>query len=68
MGQTMKVNELNEMTIAELDSQLIDIKKEQFNLKLQQVSGQLENPNRIKQLRRTVARIKTIQNAKKVEG
>ncbi|MDF7807059.1 50S ribosomal protein L29 [Pontiellaceae bacterium B12219] len=64
----MKVNELNEMTIAELDQQLVDIKKEQFNLKLQQVSGQLENPTRIKQLRRTVARIKTIQNAKKVEG
>jgi large subunit ribosomal protein L29 len=68
MGLTMKVNELNEMTIAELDQQLVDIKKEQFNLKLQQVSGQLENPTRIKQLRRTVARIKTIQNAKKVEG
>ncbi|MDH3981479.1 MAG: 50S ribosomal protein L29 [Kiritimatiellaceae bacterium] len=64
----MKVNELNEMTIAELDAQLVEIKKEQFNLKLQQVSGQLENPARIKELRRAVARIKTIQNAKKVEG
>ena len=64
----MKVNELNEMTLEELDQQLVDIKKEQFNLKLQQVSGQLENPSRMKELRRTVARIKTIQNAKKVEG
>jgi large subunit ribosomal protein L29 len=68
MGQTMKVNELKEMTMEELDQQLVDIKKEQFNLKLQQVSGQLENPARMKELRRTVARIKTIQNAKKVEG
>jgi large subunit ribosomal protein L29 len=68
MGQTMKVNELKEMTIEELDQQLVDIKKEQFNLKLQQVSGQLENPSRMKELRRTVARIKTIQTAKKVEG
>ena len=64
----MKVNELKEMTIEELDQQLLDIKKEQFNLKLQQVSGQLENPSRMKVLRRTVARIKTIQTAKKVEG
>ncbi len=64
----MKVKELKEMTMEELDQQLVDIKKEQFNLKLQQVSGQLENPARMKELRRTVARIKTIQNAKKVEG
>ena len=64
----MKINELNEMTMEELDQQLAEIKKEQFNLKLQQVSGQLENQARIKELRRSVARIKTIQNAKKVEG
>jgi len=63
----MKVNDLKEMTMEELDQQLQDIKKEQFNLKVQQVSGQLENPARIKDLRRTVARIKTIQNHK-VEG
>lgn len=63
----MKVKDLKEMTMEELDAQLQDIKKEQFNLKLQQVSGQLENPARIKELRRTVARIKTIQK-QKVEG
>ena len=64
----MKVKELKEMTVEELDQQMAEIKKEQFNLKLQQVSGQLENPARIKELRRSVARIKTIQNQKKVEG
>ena len=63
----MKVKELKEMTMEELDQQLKDIKKEQFNLQLQQVSGRLENPARVKDLRRTVARIKTIQN-QKVEG
>ena len=63
----MKVNDLKEMTMEELDQQLQDIKKEQFNLQLQQVSGQLENPARVKELRRTVARIKTIQN-QNVEG
>lgn len=64
----MKVKELKELTMEELDQQLTEIRKEQFNLKLQQVSGQLENPARIKELRRTVARIQTIQNQKKVEG
>lgn len=63
----MKVKEIKEMTMDELDQQLRDIKKEQFNLQLQQVSGQLENPARMKELRRTVARIKTIQH-QKVEG
>ena len=63
----MKLKDLKEMTIEELNQQLSDIKEEQFNLQVQQVSGQLENSARIKELRRTVARIKTIQNAK-VEG
>lgn len=64
----MKFNDLKEMTMEELDQQVLDIKREQFNLRLQQVSGQLENPARMKHLRRTVARIKTIQNNKKVAG
>ena len=63
----MKMKELQELTMDELDQRLRDIRKEQFNLQLQQVSGQLENPARVKELRRTVARIRTIQN-QKVEG
>ena len=63
----MKVKEINEMTMEELEQKLRDIRKEQFNLQLQQVSGQLENPARVKDLRRMVARIKTIQN-QKAEG
>lgn len=64
----MKVKELKEMTVAELDVQLEEIREEQFKLKLQQVSGQLEHPSRIRDLRRSVARIKTLQNQKKAEG
>ncbi|OUX37229.1 MAG: 50S ribosomal protein L29 [Kiritimatiellaceae bacterium TMED266] len=64
----MKVKELKEMTVAELDVQLKEIREEQFKLKLQQVSGQLEHPSRIRDLRRSVARIKTLQNQKKAEG
>jgi large subunit ribosomal protein L29 len=57
-----KARQLNDMTTAELQAQLNDAKKEMFTLRLQQVSGQLENPLRIRTLRRTIARIKTIMN------
>ena len=64
----MKVKELKEMTVAELDVKLQEIREEQFKLKLQQVSGQLEHPHRIQEMRRMVARIKTLQQQKKAEG
>ena len=64
-----KVKELTDMTTVELRQQLEDAKKELFTLRLQQVSGQLENPLRIRATRRSVARIKTVMNqAAKAEG
>ena len=64
-----KVKQLTDMTTAELQQQLDDAKKELFTLRLQQVSGQLENPLRIRAVRRSVARIKTVMNqAAKAEG
>jgi len=64
-----KVKELTDMTTVELQQQLEDAKKELFTLRLQQVSGQLENPLRIRATRRSVARIKTVMNqAAKAEG
>ena len=64
-----KVKELTDMTTVELQQQLEDAKKELFTLRLQQISGQLENPLRIRAVRRSVARIKTIMNqAAKAEG
>lgn len=64
-----KVKELTDMTTIELQQQLEDTKKELFTLRLQQVSGQLENPLRIRAERRAVARIKTVMNqAAKAEG
>lgn len=57
-----KTKELTEMTTAELQEQLADAKKEMFTLRLQQVSGQLENPLQIRSVRRSIARIKTIMN------
>ncbi len=64
-----KSKKLTDNTTAELQQQLEDAKKELFTLRLQQVSGQLENPLRIRAVRRLVARIKTVINqAAKAEG
>ena len=64
-----KTKQLTDMTAGELQEQLDDAKKELFNLRLQQVSGQLENPLRIRAVRRSIARINTIMNqAANAEG
>lgn len=64
-----KTKQLTDLTTVELQQQLDDAKKELFNMRLQQVSGQLENPLRIRAVRRSVARIKTVMNqAAKAEG
>lgn len=56
----MNANELRSKTVEELKTELLDLKKEQFNLRFQSASGQLENTARVRQVRRDIARIKTI--------
>jgi large subunit ribosomal protein L29 len=56
----MKIKELREMTIEELGTKRRELKHEMLNLRIQQQSGQLENPARIYLLRKDVARIETI--------
>lgn len=64
-----KSKKTTDNTAAELQQQLADAKKELFTMRLQQVSGQLENPLRIRTVRRSIARIKTAMNqAAKAEG
>jgi large subunit ribosomal protein L29 len=64
-----KEKKLTDLTTVELQQQLDDAKKELFTLRFQQVSGQLENPLRIRAVRRSIARIKTVMNqAAKAEG
>ncbi len=60
----MKIKELKEMTNEELATLRRDLKHETINLRVQQQSGQLENPARIKAVRRTIARIETILSAR----
>jgi large subunit ribosomal protein L29 len=55
----MKAEELRGKSADELQTQLLDLKKESLNLRFQQASGQLENTARMRQVRRDVARIKT---------
>ena len=58
----MKVEDLRPKDDGAFASQLLDLKKEQFNLRFQRASGQLENTARMRQVRRDVARIKTVLN------
>jgi large subunit ribosomal protein L29 len=59
----VKAEELKGKSGDELQTQLLDLKKEAFNLRFQRASGQLENTARIRQVRRDVARIKTVLRA-----
>ena len=63
----MKASELRDMTIAELNDKLADLKKELFNLRFQLAVNQLENPMRIKAVKKDIARINTVLTAKSLE-
>jgi large subunit ribosomal protein L29 len=54
-----------DMSLDQLDDQLLKLKKEQFNLRFQRASGQLENTARIRLLRRDIARLKTAARVKR---
>ena len=56
----MKASDVRSKTADELNDQLVDLKKEQFNLRFQRATQQLEKPAQVKQVRRDIARIKTI--------
>jgi large subunit ribosomal protein L29 len=62
---TTKAKDIRELTGDELQVRLRDLKQEAFNLRLQQATGQLENPARIRQVRRESAQILTVLNSRK---
>jgi large subunit ribosomal protein L29 len=64
----MKPGDLKTMTIDQLDDEVLKLKKEQFNLRFQRATGQLENTSRVRQVRRDIARIKTIAAQKRPAG
>jgi large subunit ribosomal protein L29 len=60
----MKASDHRVKTPDELKDALLDLKKEQFNLRFQRATGQLENTGRVREVRRDIARVKTLQRQK----
>ena len=67
----MELKKMREMTEVELNAELYNMKKELFNLRFQHVTGQLENPVKLRETKRDIARVKTVIREKelaKVQG
>jgi len=64
----MKVKDIRDMSAIELDQKIVGLKDELFNLRFQMATGQLENPMRIKEVKKTIARIKTIQRERELKA
>ncbi|CAN1555212.1 RpmC Ribosomal protein L29 [Rhabdaerophilaceae bacterium] len=64
MKTSQRVSDLRVMNADQLQDEVLRLKKEQFNLRFQRATGQLENVGRVRQVRRDIARIKTIQRQK----
>lgn len=63
----MKANELREKNAGELGNMLLDLRKEQFSLRMQHGTGQLGTPHDLRRVRREIARVKTVLNQKQDE-
>jgi large subunit ribosomal protein L29 len=61
----MKTEDARAMTVDQIDDEVLKLKKEQFNLRFQRATGQLENTSRVRVVRRDIARLKTIANQKR---
>ena len=64
----MELKKIREMSEMELNAELLKMKKDLFNLRFQHVTGQLENPVQLRELRRDIARVNTIIREKELEA
>ena len=64
----MKTNEARKMSAAQLESKLGDLKKDLFQLRLQHATNQLDNPIRISEVKKDIARVKTIIREQQLAG
>lgn len=62
----MKAMEIRELGDQDIDAKLLDLSETLFNLRFQHKAGQLENPNRMKQVKRDIARLKTIKRQRDI--
>ena len=61
----MKAADIKTMTVDQIDDEVLKLKKEQFNLRFRRATGQLENTSRVREVRRDIARLKTIARQKR---
>ncbi|MCI5053910.1 MAG: 50S ribosomal protein L29 [Pelagibacteraceae bacterium] len=64
----MKTSEIKKLTVAQLQKELTNFKKEQFNLRFQKVNSQIQNTARVRTVRRSIAKILTFLNQKKKDN
>lgn len=64
----MKVSEIKEMTQEELQKELSELKSELFKLRFQLVTNQLENPMKLKDVKKSIARVKTVIREREIKG
>lgn len=64
MKSNQRLSDIRVMSQDQLGDELLKLKKEQFNLRFQRATGQLENVSRVREVRRDIARVKTIQRSK----
>ena len=64
----MKANEVRKMSGAELETKLMDLKKDLFNLRLQHATNQLDNPMRLKAVKKEIAVVKTIMRENELKA
>ncbi len=57
----MKIKEVRELSAADLEKKMAELKEELFNLRFQMATGQCENPTKVREIKKSIARIKTIQ-------
>ncbi|ACB24221.1 50S ribosomal protein L29 [Methylobacterium radiotolerans] len=67
MKSTQRLSDLKALSPDQLNDELINLKKEQFNLRFQGATGQLENVARVREVRRDIARVRTLQRAKTLQ-
>ncbi len=64
----MKIDDIRGMTPDQLTEQLVTLKKEQFNLRFQKATGQVEKTHRVDEVRKDIARLKTIMRSKQAQA
>jgi large subunit ribosomal protein L29 len=68
MKSKQRTSDLKAMSTDQLSDELLNLKKEQFNLRFQRATGQLENTGRVREVRKDIARVKTLQRQKSAKA